>query len=68
MREAYLERLDGSVYSKEDEMDGLKNVLQNKESPNQIVEDESTGPDVMEVRKVECVNSMWIHGMSRSCT
>ena len=65
MREAYLERLDESVYSKEDEVDGLKNVLKNKESPDQIMEDEPTGPDVMEVRKVECINSMWFHHMSR---
>lgn len=49
LREAYLERLDELVYAKEDEVDGLKNILKNKESPDQVLEDEPTGPDVMEV-------------------
>ena len=47
MREAHMERLDESVYSKEDEVDGLKNVLKNKASPDQIMEEEPTGPDIM---------------------
>ena len=55
MRETYLERMDEVVYSKEDEVDGLKNVLKNKEDPSQIMEDEVCGPDVMEVRK--CVEA-----------
>ena len=49
MREAYLERLDEMVYSKEDEVSGLKNVLMNKKDPKQILEDEVTGPDINEV-------------------
>ena len=49
MREAYLERLDEMVYSKEDEVDGLKNILNMKNDPKQILEDEATGPDINEV-------------------
>ena len=48
MREAYLERLDDQLYAKEDEVDGLKNVLNNKKSPDQILEDEVVGPDINE--------------------
>ena len=48
LREAYLERLDEEVYAKEDELDGLKNVLKNRADPTQVLEDEQTGPDVME--------------------
>jgi len=48
MREAYLERLDDQVYAKEDEVDGLKNVLNNKKAPDQILEDEVVGPDINE--------------------
>ncbi len=55
MREAYLERLDELVYSKEDVVDGLKNVLRNKESPSEILEDEPSGPDVMEVDSLICL-------------
>ncbi|KAL9179568.1 hypothetical protein ACHAXT_008858 [Thalassiosira profunda] len=45
LREAYLERLDEEVYAKEDELDGLKNVLKNRADPTQVLEDEQTGPD-----------------------
>jgi len=48
MREAYIERLDERVYAKEDEVDGLKNVLNNKKSPDQILEDEVIAPDINE--------------------
>ena len=48
MREAYLERLDEQIYAKEDEVDGLKNVLNNKKSPNQILEGEVVGLDINE--------------------
>ncbi|KAL7535533.1 hypothetical protein ACHAXR_006552 [Thalassiosira sp. AJA248-18] len=48
LREAYSERLDELVYSKEDEVDGLKNILKNKDDPSQMLEDEPSGPDVME--------------------
>jgi hypothetical protein len=44
--------MDEQVYEKEDEVDGLKNVLKNKDDPSQILEDEATGPDVMEVSYV----------------
>ena len=37
------------VYSKEDEVDGLKNLLNIKNDPKQILEDEATGPDINEV-------------------
>ena len=37
------------VYSKEDEVDGLKNLLTNQNDPKQILEDEATGPDINEV-------------------
>ena len=46
MREAYLERLDEQLYAKEDEVDGLKNVLNNRKSPDKILEDEVVGPDI----------------------
>lgn len=40
---------DEMVYSKEDEVDGLKNALNIKNDPKQILEDEATGPDINEV-------------------
>ncbi|KAL7525983.1 hypothetical protein ACHAWF_001586 [Thalassiosira exigua] len=38
---------------KEDEVDGLKNALKNKADPSQILDDEPSGPDVMEAEIYE---------------